>query len=141
MRTAISSITKCSQVPGHFKFHEILAESGLVHDAHLSPTCPGLCSCTSQIVPRQVSRSQIVLRQVCCFILPTTNPRPPIPYSGKFSRGPIFAEGQSSKISRSNFRGWPFGEAVFSPNPMWYCPNWSCDFRCNLNGLQYSEVG
>ena len=33
------------------------------------------------------------------------------------------------------------GEAVFSPNPMWYRPNWSCDFRCNLHGLQYSEVG
>ena len=27
------------------------------------------------------------------------------------------------------------GEAVFSPNPMWYRPIWSCDFRCNLYGL------
>ena len=27
---------------------------------------------------------------------------------------------------------YPEGEAVFSPNPMWYHPNWSCDFRCNL---------
>ena len=27
-----------------------------------------------------------------------------VPYSGKFSRGPIFAERQSSKISKSNFR-------------------------------------
>ena len=31
-----------------------------------------------------------------------------VPYSGKFSRGPIFAEWQSSKISQSNFRGWLF---------------------------------
>ena len=28
-----------------------------------------------------------------------------LPYSGKFSWGPIFAEGQSSKFSRFNFRG------------------------------------
>ena len=32
-------------------------------------------------------------------------------------------------------------EAVFSPNPMWYRPIWSCDFRCNLNGLQSSGIG
>ena len=31
-----------------------------------------------------------------------------IPYSGKFSRGPNFEEGQSSKILWSNFRGWLF---------------------------------
>ena len=31
-----------------------------------------------------------------------------IPYSGKFSRGTIFTEGQSSKILRSNFHGWLF---------------------------------
>ena len=31
-----------------------------------------------------------------------------IPYGRKFSRDPIFAEGPSSKISRSNFRGWKF---------------------------------
>ena len=31
-----------------------------------------------------------------------------IPYGRKFSRDPIFAEGPSSKISRSNFRGWTF---------------------------------
>ena len=30
------------------------------------------------------------------------------PYSRKFSRGPIFVEGQFSLISQSNFRGWPF---------------------------------
>ena len=32
-------------------------------------------------------------------------------------------------------------EAVFSPNPMWYRPTWSCDFRCNLHGLQSSGIG
>ena len=31
-----------------------------------------------------------------------------IPYGRKFSRDPIFAEGPSSEISRSNFRGWMF---------------------------------
>ena len=31
-----------------------------------------------------------------------------IPYSWKFSRDPIFAEGQSARISRSNFCGWTF---------------------------------
>ena len=31
-----------------------------------------------------------------------------IPYGWKFSRDPIFAEGPSSKILRSNFRGWTF---------------------------------
>ena len=31
-----------------------------------------------------------------------------LPYSRKFSRDPIFAERQSAKISRSNFRGWTF---------------------------------
>ena len=30
-------------------------------------------------------------------------------------------------------------EAVFSPNPMWYHPNWSCDFRCNLHSLVGEE--
>ena len=35
-----------------------------------------------------------------------------VPYSGKFSRGPIFVEGQSSEISWSNFCGWPRGIAV-----------------------------
>ena len=43
-----------------------------------------------------------------------------IPYSGKFSRGPIFAEGQSSKISRSNFRGWPFQNC--SAHNTWLTP-------------------
>ena len=43
-----------------------------------------------------------------------------IPYSGKFSRGPIFAEGQSSKISRSNIRGWPFQN--FSAHNTWLTP-------------------
>jgi hypothetical protein len=28
-----------------------------------------------------------------------------VPYSGKFSWGPIFADGQSPKFSRFNFRG------------------------------------
>ena len=32
-------------------------------------------------------------------------------YSRKFSRDPIFVEGQSAKISLSNFRGWPFALA------------------------------
>ena len=31
-----------------------------------------------------------------------------LPYSWKFSRDPIFTEGPSSKISRSNFRRWTF---------------------------------
>ena len=43
-----------------------------------------------------------------------------LPYSGKFSRGPIFAEGQSSKISRSNFCEWPFHNCS-SHNPGWLC--------------------
>ena len=25
-------------------------------------------------------------------------------------------------------------EAVFSPNPMWYYPNWPCDFQWNMHG-------
>ena len=33
----------------------------------------------------------------------------------------------------------PIREAVFSPNPMWYRPIWSCDFRCNLHGIQSGE--
>ena len=45
---------------------------------------------------------------------------PCIPYSGKFSRGPTFAEGQSSKISRSNFRRWPFQN--FSTHNTWLTP-------------------
>ena len=32
-------------------------------------------------------------------------------------------------------------ETVFSPNPMWYRPIWSCDFQCNLHGLQSSQMG
>ena len=35
----------------------------------------------------------------------------------------------------------PLREAVFSPNPMWYRPIWSCDFRCNLHGQQSSGIG
>ena len=34
-----------------------------------------------------------------------------LPYSRKFSRDPIFADGRSAKISRSNFRGWTFTPA------------------------------
>ena len=43
-----------------------------------------------------------------------------IPYSGKFSRGPIFAEGQTSSISRSNFREWPFQNC--SAHNTWLTP-------------------
>ena len=43
-----------------------------------------------------------------------------LPYSGKFSRGAIFAEGQSSKISRSNFHGWPFQNC--SAHNTWLTP-------------------
>ena len=32
-------------------------------------------------------------------------------------------------------------ESVFSPNPMWYRPIWSCDFRCNFHALQSSGIG
>ena len=31
-------------------------------------------------------------------------------------------------------------EAVFSPNPMWYRPNWSCDFQCNLHAKHISAL-
>ena len=41
-----------------------------------------------------------------------------IPYSRKFSRDPIFAEGHYAKISRSNYRGWTFRTAP-PTNPVW----------------------
>ena len=48
-----------------------------------------------------------------------------LPYSGKFSRGPIFvgpifADRQSSKISRSNFHRWPFQNC--SAHNTWLTP-------------------
>ena len=42
-----------------------------------------------------------------------------IPYSPKFSRDPIFAEGQSAKILRSNFRGWTF-QNCSTHNTAWH---------------------
>ena len=43
-----------------------------------------------------------------------------IPYSRKFSRDPIFADGRSAKISLSNFRGWTFTPAP--PTIPWPAP-------------------
>ena len=56
-----------------------------------------------------------------------------LPYSGKFSRGPIFVEEQSSKISRSNFRGWPFQNC--SAHNTWLTPPLSACAR----GLEPAE--
>ena len=58
-----------------------------------------------------------------------------IPYSGKFSRGPIFAEGQTSSISRSNFRGWPFQNC--SAHNTWLTP----PFTACARRLKNSAVG
>ena len=55
-----------------------------------------------------------------------------LPYSGKFSRGPIFAEGQSSKISRSNFHGWPFQNC--SAHNTWLTPPITAS-ACRLKNL------
>ena len=54
-----------------------------------------------------------------CYVWPLTS-RSVIPYSGKFSRGPNFAEGQSSKISRSDFCRWPFQNC--SAHDTWLTP-------------------
>ena len=57
-----------------------------------------------------------------------------IPYSGKFSRGPIFAEGQTSSISRSNFRGWPFQNC--SGHNTWLTPPFTaCARRLKNSGV------
>ena len=57
-----------------------------------------------------------------------------IPYSGKFSRGPIFAEGQTSSISRSNFRGWPFQNC--SAHNTWLTPPFTaCARRLKNSGV------
>ena len=57
-----------------------------------------------------------------------------IPYSGKFSRGPIFVEGQSSKILRSNFRGWLFQNC--SAHNTWLTPPLTaCTCRLKNSGV------
>ena len=65
----------------------------------------------------------------------------PLPFSPR-----PYRKVQGTKLARiqTRFRKQfhvPLGEAVFSPNLMWYRPIWSCDFRCNLHGLQSSGIG
>ena len=45
------------------------------------------------------------------------------------------------KCKTGNGNRLPNREAVFSPNSMWYRPNWSCGFRWNFHGLHSSRIG
>ena len=50
-----------------------------------------------------------------------------LPYSRKFSRDPIFADGRPAKISQSNFRGWAFmQETALSTISVWLQTMWLC---------------
>ena len=78
--------------------------------------------------------SVTALRTCVCMYVCTVCLRPYIPYSGKFSRSPIFAEGQSSKISRSNFRRWPFQNC--SAHNTWLTPPLTaCTRRLKNSGV------
>ena len=66
-----------------------------------------------------------------------------IPYSRKFSRDPIFAEGPSSKISRSNFRGWMFqGRSTHNIRPATsYCARAAAQILLELEPAEKKQQG
>ena len=66
---------------------------------------------SDHVAIRHITQSQVQIRKKkLCEIVGKPHLLTPeqIPYSRRFSRDPIFVDGPSAKIMRSNFCGWPF---------------------------------